>query len=122
MMKNSPKKKRPDFFTAAEVGVLIEDLRSQFRVFGEGQDIIKNHIDGLETRFDTLERRFDTLEIKVTGIDMKTEAVRTNQVRTLERITGLEISVARILEDTTGIKKIVADHENRITRLETSKL
>ncbi|OGX34385.1 MAG: hypothetical protein A3C36_00340 [Omnitrophica WOR_2 bacterium RIFCSPHIGHO2_02_FULL_52_10] len=143
MMKNSPKKKRSDTFTAAQVGVLVEDFRSQFRVFGEGMDLLNNRFGGLERRVD--------------GIANRLEDVRINQAMTLERVTRLEISVtglksdvsvlksdvsglksdgtslkrdmaslkattAQILVDTTDIKKIAAGHENRIARLEAGKL
>ena len=56
---------KPDTFTASQVGTLIEDLRSQFRIFGE---------------------RMDTFESKL-------KCVATNQAHTLERITRLELKM-----------------------------
>ena len=45
-----PERKRPssETFTAREVGALIEDLRAQFRTFGEGLEDIRGRLAALE--------------------------------------------------------------------------
>ena len=62
------KKKKPSklkTYSENEVVVILEDIRSQFMAFGEGQQVISDKVDGLENKFDNLENRFDNLEIKV---------------------------------------------------------
>lgn len=53
------------------VAVLIEDLRGQFRVFGEGLQIINDKVDNMDKKIDTLEQRMGSLELKVIGLDHK---------------------------------------------------
>ena len=54
-----------------KVAVLLEDLMSQFRTFGEGlqllNDKVDNGFDSLNGRVDRLESRIDRLEGKLTG-------------------------------------------------------
>ena len=89
-----------EFSRDKEFSVILERLETNFKVFGEGQMSLKREVDGVK---ETLGR---TLE-KVTGLEL--------------RIISLKNTTDKILADTTEIKKAVANHENRITRLETSK-
>lgn len=97
--------------TATEVGVLIEDLRSQFRIFGE-------KLDALESKYDS---KFETLESKVGGLENKIDGIAANQARTLERVTSLEITARKIQSDVTEIKEALKDHAKRLTHPETIK-
>ena len=93
---NNPSEFSPD----REFSVILERLEGNFKVFGEGQMSLKREVDGMK---ETLGR---TLE-KVTGLEF--------------RIISLENTTDKILADTTEIKKAVANHANRIKRLEVSK-
>jgi hypothetical protein len=42
-----------------KVAVLLEDLRSQFRVFGEGLESVTGKIDRLEQKVDRLDQKLD---------------------------------------------------------------
>ena len=66
----------------SKVAVILEDLRSQFRVFGEGLqmlnekvDRVDKKVDTLETKVDSLETKVDTLETKVDSLDKKVDAL-----------------------------------------------
>ena len=90
--------------TTQEVAVLIEDLRSQFRIFGE-------QLKAVETRLDN----------KIDKLDGKIEGIATNQARTLERVTSLEITARKIQSDISEIKETLKDHSGRLAHLETAK-
>ncbi len=46
--------KKDNKFSPTEVGALIEDLRSQFKVFGEGLKDLREKVDTLAGKVDTL--------------------------------------------------------------------
>jgi hypothetical protein len=48
----------------AKVAVTLEDLRSQFRVFGEGLQILNEKVDQIDTKVDALDQRLERHEIK----------------------------------------------------------
>ena len=103
MMKSTPN--GSDNFTPRQVAVLIEKFRGEFRVFGEG-------LDSLTHKFDKFENRFGNLEKRVDGIDMKVEGIRTNQARTLERVTDMDFRMNKRFDSV----------ENRIKGLEATKI
>ena len=43
-----------------KVAVLLEDLRSQFRTFGEGLQLLNDKVDRVEQKVDKLELKLDT--------------------------------------------------------------
>ncbi len=83
---------------AREVAVLIEDLRSQFRAFGEGLKALSDKTDGIAAN------QAVTLE-KVAGLEIK--------------VAGLEVITKRIQADVAEIKTNLQSHAQRLTRLET---
>jgi hypothetical protein len=48
----------------AKVAVILEDLRSQFRVFGEGLQILNEKVDQIDKKVDALDQRLERHEIK----------------------------------------------------------
>jgi len=81
--------------TAREVAVLIEDLKSQFRIFGEQLKAVENRLSD------------------------KIEGITSNQAKTLERITSLEITARKMQTDIADIKDTFKTHDKRIAHLET---
>jgi hypothetical protein len=43
-----------------KVAVLLEDLMSQFRTFGEGLQLLNDKVDRVETKVDNLDKKQDT--------------------------------------------------------------
>jgi hypothetical protein len=43
-----------------KVAVLLEDLRAQFRTFGEGLQLLNDKVDRIETKVDTIDQKLDT--------------------------------------------------------------
>ncbi len=51
-----PPKKGPDYSREREWGVILEDLQSQFRVFGEGLQLVQDRLDRVEKKLEKLDR------------------------------------------------------------------
>ncbi|MBU0897493.1 MAG: hypothetical protein KKB76_07735, partial [Candidatus Omnitrophica bacterium] len=66
-------------FTAREVTVILEDIRSQFRAFGEGLKALSTKVDG----------------------------IAANQARTLEKVTALEIGQRLLIKRVEALEKRV---------------
>jgi len=104
MMKNSSFDNSPEFSRDREFTVVLEDLRTDFRVFGEGLSLLAQRVD---------------------GIDNKIEDVRTNQAHTLMRITRIELRMDS-MDTRVGSLEIKVDKrfdavETRLDRLEAAK-
>ena len=48
----------------SKVAVILEDLRSQFRVFGEGLQMLNEKVDQVDNKVDALDKRLERHEIK----------------------------------------------------------
>ncbi|MDW7650372.1 MAG: hypothetical protein SCK29_00930 [Bacillota bacterium] len=67
----------------AKVAVILEDLRSQFSVFGEGLQTLNDKVDRIDKKVDALETKVDSLEIKVNVLDNKV-SILDNKVDALD--------------------------------------
>ncbi len=111
MKKRNPEKTTT--MTSQEVGILIEGLRSDFRVFGEGLDLLIHKVNAIvENQAKTLER-VTSLEIRVTSIETRLTSVEI-------RLTSVEKTTKKILLDVGEIKIAVKGHDKRIRSLETA--
>jgi uncharacterized phage infection (PIP) family protein YhgE len=100
--------KKDDKFTVTEVGALIEDLRGQFKVFGEG-------LIDLREKFDTLAGKVDTLTGIVAREAEKSDLFRMRIVNLENTVTQINGKLARIEEDIRLIRNNLAskvDHKN----------
>ena len=104
MIKNSGKDGGQDY-SEREVKVILEDIEGQFRVFGEGFDLVNGRLEKIETRLDRVEEKVDRLDLKVTGLEYK--------------VTGLEHKVTSMDITLSSIVPLVKDHEQRLKVLET---
>ena len=57
--------------TAREVAVLIEDLRSQFRVFGEGLTGLREKVDSIANALANVIERITAIELRLTRLETK---------------------------------------------------
>ena len=85
-MSKSGNKKGPDFSDERAWGVILEDLRSQFRVFGEGLTDVRQHVEPIG---DIL-LRLDTIESDVAMIKTAIPNFFTKVTDHERRITVLE--------------------------------
>ncbi len=105
MAKNTKKPKpAKTAFTATEVGALIEDLRSRFKVFGEKLNSVDDKLDA--TMGMVAKNRED-----ITMLNLRTIGIKGD-------ITKINGKLAKIEEDLRIIK---TDFDKRLTRLEAIK-
>lgn len=98
--KKNDTSKEKTTFTAREVAVLVEDLKSQFRIFGDELKTINKRLEGIET---TQARMWE----KLTQIDL--------------RLIKVESDIATIKQDIAYIKEDLKTFDKRISHLETIK-
>ncbi len=53
------------------IAVLLEDIKSQFRAFGEGLQMVNDKVDGIDKNVNNLDKRFENLEIEIKKIGME---------------------------------------------------
>lgn len=102
-MKRETKKSKSEF-TATEVGVLIEDLKSQFRVFGD-------KLKGLEDKLDSTMGMVAKNREDITMLNINVSVIK-------DELTKINGKLAKIEED---IRIIKADFGKRLSRLEALK-
>lgn len=105
-MKNKTDKDKTTM-TAREVAVLIEDLRSQFRAFGDELKTINRRIEGIET---TLAKAWE----KLTEIDLRL-------IRVEKKVEEIEKDIVVMKEDIRIIKEDFKVFDKRLTAVETPK-
>lgn len=101
------KSSKSNTFTASQVGTLIEELRSDFKVFGEGLVVLTSKVDVLDGKVDVLDSRVSSLELRMTGVEIRLTSVET-------RLTRVEIVLK-------PLHTMLSNHESRIVSLETVK-
>ena len=62
------KNKEPSLNREREFTVVLEGLRSDFRIFGESLSALRDKVDGLSDRADMLSEKVSELSYKVDGI------------------------------------------------------
>ena len=85
--------------TAQEVGVLIEDLRSQFRIFGEHLSTVKEDLS---------------------AVKKKVDAIFEEAGRQKEDVFIIKSDIRIIKNDIAEIKETLKSHDKRIAHLEGS--
>lgn len=116
-----------------KVAVLLEDLLSKFRTFGEGQDAlrhevheIKEKVDGLiedmdivkptlksmDNRLNSLETKADSLEVKVDSLEVKVDILES-------KVDSLEVKTNGLIEDMDIVKPSLAKINNRLDNIES---
>ena len=122
-----------------KVAVLLEDLLSKFRAFGEGQDALRNEVheikqkvDGLiedmdivkptlksmDKRLNSLEAKVDSLEVKVGSLEVKVGSLEV-KVDSLEaKVDSLEAKTDGLIEDMDIVKPSLVKINNRLDNIE----
>ncbi len=105
--------KKDDKFSPTEVGALIEDLRSQFKVFGEGLSDLREKVDTLAGKVDTLAGKVDTLTGIVNHEAKKSDLSRIDIANLKMDVANLKTTVSRIEEDIRIIKDNLVSKADR---------
>ncbi len=57
-----------------KVAVLLEDLRSQFRTFGEGLQLVNDKVDKMDQKIESLDHRLGSLDHRLERVEQKLDA------------------------------------------------
>lgn len=90
--------------------VVLEDLRSQFRVFGEGLGFVSDKLDSHTRRFDGIDIKLRELKIELTVIKE-----RLTRAETASEFVKDQLSIIRHNQVTRDEFKLL---ETRVARLE----
>jgi hypothetical protein len=77
MVSTRPKKKGRGLSATHPFSVLVEDMRSQFQVFGESLQGLREHMD---TRFEQVDRRFEQVDRRFEQVDRRFDDVESGIV------------------------------------------
>ena len=85
--RNSKNHGERDNFT-----VVLEDLRSDFRVFGEGLEMFNQRLDRMDGRFDSIEVRLEAIEEELFNIKTQLSNINKTLLNKVEisRVENLE--------------------------------
>ena len=75
--------------------VVLEDLRSNFKVFGESLDLVKDKVDSIDKRVDSIDKRLGGVESDLEILKTEVALIRHNQV-TRDEFKLLESRVLRL--------------------------
>lgn len=72
--------------------VVLEDLRSDFRVFGEGLEMVNQRLDRMDGRFDSIEVRLEAIEGELFNIKTQLSNINKTLLNKAEisRVENLE--------------------------------
>ncbi len=89
---NQPPRRGPEHSRDREFTAVLEDLRSQFRVFGEGLDDVRNRLGRVEVKLENIDKRLETVEdyVQFLKLAFPTLATKDDLLRFERRITRLE--------------------------------
>ena len=110
--RKSPKLKTA--FTASEVNVLLEDIKSDFRAVTDGLSTLTNRGAALEAN------QAATLE-RATLMELSMRKIKNDIVIIKEDITSVINDIVEIRTDIKEIKSGLSSHERRIIQIETTR-
>ena len=96
-MKKIPARDNKTTMTTIEVGVLLEDIRGDIKILGEGQMALTERVDKLDKKFDGMGRMI--------GL-------------TWDKISMLAADVSVLKTDVGEMKIMLGGHDKRLVKLE----
>lgn len=98
----------PKATAESQFTLVLEDLRGQFKVFGEALEGLREHID---RRFEQVDKRFEQVDRRFELADKRFDSI--------ERQLGLLTDAVRThSKELQGIVTRLDDHDRRIGKLE----
>ncbi len=108
----STKEKYKDTFTAHEVGVILEGIKSDSKLLFE-------KFESLEEKFGSLEGKFESLEGKFGNLRESVDIIAINQTKTLDRISALEVGQKLLIKRIDELEKKISSIDKRLVSVET---
>jgi uncharacterized protein YoxC len=90
-----------------KVAVLLEDLLTKFRTFGEGQDDLRNRMERLEYKVDGLTEDMDIVKPSVKGLIEDMDFVKPTLSKIVNRLDNIEGEIIKLNPESRAILKQV---------------
>ncbi len=125
------KKSTKKTYSEDYIGAILEEIRSDFKVFGEGLNDVRWGVENLEVRFDQLEVKVDKMDLRLGSVENRLGSVEEKVDFLIEDVDEVKANVVDIKTemksmnkklDNKAEKKIVDNHEKRLFKLEKSAL
>ena len=100
--------------------VVLESIRSDFRIFGEKLDFIDARLDRIDARLDRIEERIDAIEVRLDKIEARLDKVEMRLDRIEARLDKVELEMSELktkLEKKSDIEKF-GKLEERVKQIE----
>jgi tetrahydromethanopterin S-methyltransferase subunit G len=94
-MKEKLKKTKEESKTRDQYTVVLEGLRSDFKVFGEDLSLVRDKVDKIDKKADKIDVRLERVEGDLTLLKGEVALIRHNQV-TRDEFKFLESRVSRL--------------------------
>ncbi|PIQ87094.1 MAG: hypothetical protein COV74_02075 [Candidatus Omnitrophica bacterium CG11_big_fil_rev_8_21_14_0_20_45_26] len=103
-----------------EFKVILEDIYSQFRIFGEGLTGVNGRLDGMEQRLDRMEVRLDRMEVRLDRMEVRLDRMegRLDRVEGDLQVLKSDMSFVKIVLKTVATKDDLLVIDRRLTALE----
>ena len=108
---NKPAKRSKSFDKDREFAVILESLRSDFKIFGEDLMSVKEDVEALKEDVRVLKE-----DVSILKTDVHIIKGRLTSLEFKVDVIGKELSAQR--KDIVEIKAIIPNHDKRITALE----
>ena len=122
---------RPPRVGVREFTVVLEDVRSQFKVFGEGLQGLDEKVTRLDEKVTRIDERVTRLDENVTRIDERVTRLDENVTRIDERVARVDENVTRIDREMSAgfervdrelglVKAVVLDHSRELREIRSA--
>ena len=120
-----------DFMPKAQVEIMLEGIRGDFKVFGEKLEMIdgrlmnvENKVEQIDTRLIRVEDRLVNVEDRLVNVEGRLINVEEKVDLILDDIDEMKSNIVNIKIESTmkAGKEVAENHEKRIVKLEKSAL
>jgi len=107
--------------------ILLEEMKSNFRLAFEGFEVVNNRLDRLESGQETLKSDVTDVKMHLTRVEDDQKVIKSNVKEVKLRLVRVEDGQNVVKSDVRDIKRnmglinsIASDHETRIQKVENS--
>ena len=97
-------KKIDKMYSGDHVMAMFEELKDNFKVFGEGQSLLINRVDSMEVKIDAMDGKIGAMEVKIDAMDGKIGAMEVKIDRIENKIETIEKKIDRLQDDMVEVK------------------
>jgi archaellum component FlaC len=98
--------------------VVLEEVRSQFKVFGEALESLSEKVDRgfeqVDRRFEQVDRRFEKIEHRLDGIDVRLDGIDVRLDGIDVRLDGIDVRLDGLTRDMGLVKTAVLDQHREL--------